>query len=228
MYLPAAFVFHPIAIRLTDVRAESYKMSAHPSVIVERPINKGFWYFELIMQTHETDEIKIVNTTKNDFNDVLWLFEQAMNLQGKNGYKVWENIDKAGLEKDIENGLQYKIVTGQDILCIFNIQYNDPFIWRDRDKNDAIYLHRIVVNPKFKVQKQFEKVLNWASNLCRQNKRKYVRMDTWAENEKIIGYYKSFGFIFIENYKTSNAPELPIQNRNLNVALLELNVNQRK
>jgi hypothetical protein len=47
-------------------------------------------------------------------------------------------------------------------------------------------------------------------------------MDTWADNHKIIEYYKSFGFEFIENYKTANAIELPIQNRNLNVALLQM------
>jgi predicted lactoylglutathione lyase len=51
-------------------------------------------------------------------------------------------------------------------------------------------------------------------------------MDTWADNKKIIDYYKSFGFEFIENYKTTNATELPIQNRNLNVALLEMELNE--
>lgn len=170
----------------------------------------------------QTADIKITNTTKDDFPDILWLFEQAMKLQGQNGYKVWNEIDKAGLENDIENDLQYKITKDNDILCIFSIQYNDPFIWRDRDKNDAIYLHRIVVNPNFKGQKQFEKVLNWAKQFVRQNNLKFIRMDTWADNEKIIDYYKSFGFKFIENYKTSNASGLPTQNRNLNVALLEM------
>ena len=169
-----------------------------------------------------TDNFKIVNTTKEDLDKILWLFEQAMELQGKNGYKVWSGIDNAALEKDIENGLQYKIVKDNDILCIFSIQYNDPFIWRDKDQNDAIYLHRIVVNPNFKGQRQFEKVLNWAKQFARQKNLKFVRMDTWADNEKIIDYYKSFGFEFIEDYKTTGAPELPIQNRNLNVALLEM------
>jgi hypothetical protein len=59
-----------------------------------------------------------------------------------------------------------------------------------------------------------------------QNNLKFVRMDTWADNKKIIDYYKSFGFEFIENYKTTNATELPIQNRNLNVALLEMELNE--
>lgn len=71
------------------------------------------------MQTDKTDELKIINTTKDDLVDIFWLFEQAMELQGKKGYKVWDNIDKIGLEKDIENRLQYKILKGKDILLHF-------------------------------------------------------------------------------------------------------------
>jgi len=177
------------------------------------------------MKTHQASDIKIVHTTNGDLNTVLDLFESTMKLQGKNGYKVWERIDEEGLKKDIEKGFQYKIVSEQDVLCIFSIQYNDPYIWRERDKNDAVYLHRIVVNPKFKGQKQFEKVLHWAKQFAKAHHLSYVRMDTWADNKKIIEYYESFGFKIIENYKTNNTSELPIQNRNLNVTLLELQLN---
>jgi len=179
------------------------------------------------MQPGEINNIKIYNTTIKDLEIVLWLFEQAMKLQGKNDYKVWEGIDKSALQKDIEERLQYKIVEGNDILGIFSVQHSDPFIWRDRDKDDAIYLHRIVVNPNFQGQKLFQKVLNWAKQFAQQNNLKFVRMDTWADNIKIIAYYRSFGFEFIETYKTTNAQELPIQNRNLNVALLEMKVNDK-
>ena len=122
----------------------------------------------LIMQTENTGNIKIVNTTKDDLAIVFSFFEQVMEMQGKNGYKVWSSIDRTALEKDIENRLHYKIVKENDILCIFSIQLSDPFIWRERDQDDAVYLHRIVVNPAFKGQKQFEKVLKWVSNLPKQ------------------------------------------------------------
>jgi ribosomal protein S18 acetylase RimI-like enzyme len=82
------------------------------------------------------------------------------------------------------------------------------------------------VHPNFKGQRQFEKVLNWAKHFALEKNLKFVRMDTWADNEKIIDYYKSFGFEFIEYYKTTDAPELPIQNRDLNVALLEMSITQ--
>ena len=171
------------------------------------------------------NDVQIVNTTIKDWETVLELFDEAMKLQGQKNYKVWDSIDFDGLKKDIQNNLQYKIVRDNTILCIFSVQFSDPHIWRDRDRNDAIYLHRIVVNPLHKGQNQFLKVLTWAQKFARSNNLDFIRMDTWADNQKIINYYRSFGFQFIENFKTPNAAELPIQNRNLNVALLEINVN---
>lgn len=173
------------------------------------------------------NDYQIINTTPSDWNTIMELFQKAMELQGKNGYKVWAEIDEAGLKRDIEKGLQYKIIRNGNLLCIFSVQFSDPFIWQERDNKDAIYLHRIVVNPDFKGQKQFEKVLNWSKQFVIQNNLKYVRMDTWADNGKIIEYYKTFGFEFIGNYKTGDEPELPIQNRNLEVALLEMSVNKK-
>ena len=170
------------------------------------------------------DTIKISNTSICDIKRVLYLFDEAIKINGRNGYKVWDSIDKEALQNDINKKLQFKLETDIDILCIFSIQYSDPYIWRDRDKNDAIYLHRIVVDPKFKGLKLFKKVLIWAIEFAKQNNRKFIRMDTWADNYQLIEYYKSFGFSFVENYKTSDIMELPIQNRNLDVALLEMTV----
>lgn len=168
---------------------------------------------------------QISNTTLTDLNTIVWLFDEAIKLQNINGYRVWESIDITALQRDIENKLQFKIEYEKDILCVFSIQYNDPYIWQAKDQCDAIYLHRIVTNPNYKGQRLFEKVLNWVVQFAEQNERRFIRMDTWAENEQLIQYYKSFGFQFIENCKTSNTPELPLQNRNLNLALLELALN---
>ena len=176
------------------------------------------------MEIIRSDDIQIVNTAKEDWGIVLQFFEQVLKLQGVNSYKVWDSIDLNRLENEILNKLQYKIVQGDAILCIFSVQFKDPYIWRSRDRDDAIYLHRIVVNPLFKGQKQFQKVLAWAKDYARLNNLNFVRMDTWADNQKIIDYYKSFGFEIIEYYRTTDEPGLPPQNRNLDVALLEIRV----
>jgi ribosomal protein S18 acetylase RimI-like enzyme len=176
------------------------------------------------VELNSANDIEIVHTTREDLDTVFLLFKQVTLVQAKDGYKVWSSVDKEILERDVENRRQYKIVKGDDILCLFSVLSSDRFIWRDRENGDAIYLHRIVANPDFKGQKQFQKVLAWAIQYAQRNDIKFIRMDTWADNEKLIGYYKSFGFEFIENYKTPDIPELPRQNRNLDHALLELKV----
>lgn len=176
----------------------------------------------VFMKEENIKDTHITQTTVAELETILQLFKQAMEQQGKNGYRVWDEIDTGALRKDIEQGLQFKITTGIDILCLFSIQRSDPLIWRDRDRNDAIYLHRIVVNPNFKGQKQFKSVLDWSTQYARDHNLKFIRMDTWASNQKLINYYESFGFKFIETYTTPDTTALPIQNRNLTVALLEI------
>jgi predicted GNAT family N-acyltransferase len=83
------------------------------------------------------------------------------------------------------------------------------------ERGDALYLHRIVLNRDFTGEKLFIKVLEWALEHATNCGKKYVRMDTWADNAKIIDYYKSYGFRFIENYTTADTTDLPVQHRNL-------------
>jgi GNAT superfamily N-acetyltransferase len=97
-------------------------------------------------------------------------------------------------------------------------------IWRDLDQGNAIYLHRIVVNPEFKGRKLFGTILEWAINHVRKKRLGFIRMDTWAANPTIINYYRTFGFDVIENYTTPDSAELPIHNRNLSLTLLEYKV----
>ena len=104
---------------------------------------------------------------------------------------------------------------------MFSVGYADKIIWRHFDKGDSIYLHRIVVNPEFKGQKLFGKILDWAIDHCKQKELTSIRMDTWAANPTIIEYYKTFGFTIIENYTTPDSTELPVHNRNLELTLME-------
>lgn len=165
---------------------------------------------------------KISNTEQNDLKLIYQLFEEAIAYIKSNNYIGWTTYDKKYLINDLENKNQFKITINDDILVVFSICYSDPLIWREMEKGDAIYLHRIVVNPKFKGQKQFEKILNWIKSFASEKELKFIRMDTWANNPNIIEYYKSFGFTHLEDYTTPNTSDLPTQHRNLKVALLEM------
>jgi hypothetical protein len=174
------------------------------------------------MNFEGTENYQIINTSPEDIKFIYVLFEEAITYIKKNNYVGWTTYDKNFINEDINNKLQFKIVSKNEVLCIFSICFSDILIWREMENSDAIYLHRIVVNPKFKGQKQFDKILNWITKLARSTGLKYIRMDTWAENKNIIEYYKSYGFKHLENYITPNTIKLPAQHRNLNVALLEM------
>jgi len=164
---------------------------------------------------------KIENATIEDLSFVYELFDQSIIYQEKKGYPVWKNYDKQTLINDVDNKHQYKIIINGLIAMVFSVCYSDKILWREMEKGDAIYLHRIVVNPKFKGQRLFGLILEWAITHAKSKNLKFIRMDTWAEDHNIIDYYKAFGFYFIEDFNTPDIPELPVHNRNIPLALLE-------
>jgi len=165
--------------------------------------------------------VEVINTQLSDLGHIFELFEHSINYQERKGYPVWRNYDKNAIIKDIEDKNQYKVVIDSKAAIVFSVRYSDKIIWRDLDKGNSIYLHRIVVNPEFKGQKLFGTILDWAIEHSKQKGLNSIRMDTWAANPTIINYYKSFGFIFIEDFTTPVNEELPVHNRNLALTLLE-------
>ncbi|MFT3751132.1 MAG: GNAT family N-acetyltransferase [Agriterribacter sp.] len=167
----------------------------------------------------------ITNADTGDLPVIYNLFEEAIKFHKANNYIGWSSYDEAFIKADIMQGNLFKITFKNEIACIFSICLSDFLIWREKETGNAIYLHRVVLNRKFYGQKLFNKVLEWAIQFAKRRKLDNIRMDTWAENEKLITYYKSYGFSFIENYTTPATEDLPVQHRNLNVALLEKLIN---
>jgi len=167
---------------------------------------------------------KIENTTSADLQVVYDLFELSIIYQEKKGYPVWKNYDKSALVNDVNNKNQYKIIIDEQISMVYSVCYSDKILWRQMENGDAIYLHRIVVNPQFKGKRMFGIILEWAIQHAKSKGFKFIRMDTWADDPDIINYYKGFGFYFIEDFNTPDIPELPVHNRNIPLALLEYRV----
>jgi ribosomal protein S18 acetylase RimI-like enzyme len=164
----------------------------------------------------------IFPATTNDLPMIFHLLEEAIEFQRQHKYRGWDSYDQLFIARDVENRSVFKMQNDEDTVAIFSIYTSDRLIWRERDKGNALYLHRIVLNQRFKGAKVFGHILNWAIERAQQHGLSYVRMDTWADNSKLIDYYTSYGFKFVENYTTSDTTELPLQHRNLELALLEL------
>lgn len=163
----------------------------------------------------------ITIATLDDLQAAHALFEDAVDFQVKNNFTGWKSFDIDCFRKDIENGLLFKVISPDGIGGIFSICYADPLIWGDKEKGDALYMHRIIANRRVRQSPLFPQILDWASRFAREKNLQRLRMDTWAENKKLIGYYKSCGFTETGEHTTANTPSLPVQHRNLHVVLLE-------
>lgn len=159
-----------------------------------------------------------------DIPPILNILAHVLSLQGKQGYYVWDTLDTHKMIEDINAQKVYTLVKEGEIAFVFTLIDQDPFIWLEKDQQNALYLHRMLTHPKYKGKRLFQKVLDWVKKQAQTKQLPYVRMDTWANNSQLIEYYASFGFEHLGNQEMGNVLELPIQNRNLTVALLELKV----
>jgi len=169
----------------------------------------------------KSSNYKIVHTVESDLDVIFSFFDAAIEYQKTNNFPVWPDYDKGLLKDDIVNKRQYKILIDNQVACVFTICFSDEIVWREKNKDKALYLHRCVVNPQFKGLKLFEHITNWAIRYAKSNDIEYLRMDTWGDNDTLVNYYLDFGFQIIEYFTTPESEELPIQQRGNLVVLLE-------
>lgn len=154
--------------------------------------------------------MQIINCTKTDISNILSLYEFARNLQLERKMVVWPYFENKFIEKEINEEKQWKIVLDNIIACNWAIAFEDREIWGEKDKNDAIYIHRICTNPTLRGNKYIEKIVDWAKQYAKLKGKKYVRLDTLGNNTKLINHYTSAGFNFLGMYKLTDTEKLPL------------------
>jgi hypothetical protein len=153
--------------------------------------------------------MNILNSSFSDIPTIFELFESAIEYQKKNDYDLWPQFSKELIETEIKEKRHLKIIEGEVIACIFSVLYNDPVIWMDKNNEPAVYLHRITINPAFKGKGMIKAVKEWAEAHAGANNKKYLRMDTWGNNEKLRSYYEKAGFNYIGQQYLVQAEGLP-------------------
>ena len=138
--------------------------------------------------------IQIVNSSLEDLATIFSFYDHAIAHQKEVSNKHWQGFDEQLITQEIAEQRQYKILVDGTVGCVFAVTFNDPQIWEERDLEPSIYIHRIVTHPNFRGLGFVKLITNWALDYAKAKQLQYVRMDTWADNEKLVSYYKSFGF----------------------------------
>jgi ribosomal protein S18 acetylase RimI-like enzyme len=166
----------------------------------------------------------ISNSTAADLETIFEFYDYAVQHQKKMGTDQWKGFDVALVKEEIADSRQYKIEIDSKIVGVFLVSFNDPQIWQERSNDKAIYLHRIVTHPDYRGLNLVQHITNWAIEFVRANKLNYVRMDTWANNKKLVNYYKSFGYQDAGTIEIAANSGLPKHYEGITLQLFELEV----
>ncbi len=166
--------------------------------------------------------MKILNSTIEDMPAIFKLYDAAIAYQQTKFHKHWQGFDVLLIEKEIEEHRQYKMIDDGIIVCIFAVAFNDALIWGNRDKDPSIYIHRIVTNPLYRGRGYVKNIIEWAVKFGSNSGKKFVRMDTWGDNEKLIKYYTSCGFNFLGLSHTIADDALPKHYQGIQLSLFQI------
>ncbi len=166
----------------------------------------------------------IQNTTTSDLQDVFHLYKHATELQNQKSVVPWPNFEQNLIQEEIQKGHQWKITIKNEIACVWSIPFEDPLIWKEKNQDPSIYIHRIATNPTYKGNNYVKKILLWAKEYATQNEKAFIRMDTVGENQGLIKHYEKCGFKFIGLSKLLETEGLPSHYHNATVSLFEYNL----
>ncbi|WP_353481509.1 GNAT family N-acetyltransferase [Haliscomenobacter sp.] len=167
--------------------------------------------------------MQITNSTPADFDTIFALYDEAIAFQKKVFNKQWEGFESSLIETEIRENRQWKIIIDDEVACIFATTLSDAIFWGERDLEPAVYIHRIVTNPKFRGAAFVKIIVEWARGYCLANQLEYIRLDTWGDNPKLIDYYEKCGFSYLKTIDLDNTQGLPAHYKGV-LALLEIKI----
>lgn len=176
--------------------------------------------------SNNTQTMQIINSTPNDIKAIFELYDEAIAYQKKVFDKHWQGFDQHLVATEIAENRQWKIMVDNQIACIFAITFNDAAIWGEKDQQPSIYIHRIVTNPAFRGGFYVKHIVEWAKKYAKQQNKRFVRMDTWGDNQKLIDYYTQCGFTFVGIITPNNRNTLPKHYSAINLSLFEIEIAQ--
>ena len=167
--------------------------------------------------------MEISNSTINDIDEIFKLYTIATNYQKARSAFSWPDFERVLIELEIAENRQWKM-SSDAIACIWATTFSDPLIWEEKNNDPAVYIHRISTNPSFRGRNLVLHIVEWAKLYAKNNERKFIRMDTVGENEKLIEHYKKCGFDFLGLSKLKKTVGLPAHYKNATVSLFEINI----
>lgn len=166
--------------------------------------------------------IQVLNSSQSDIDTIFEFYDLAIAHQKKVSPKQWQGFDRELVKEEIADNRQYKILVDGKVVAIFAVTYNDPQIWLGKDEEAAVYIHRIVTHPEYRGYGFVKVIIDWAKEYSKSKPLDYIRMDTWADNERLLKYYTGCGFNHVGSIEIAPNSGLPKHYEGITLNLFEI------
>ena len=158
----------------------------------------------------------IAQSEPSDIAEIFSLYQAAANFQrSKKTVVVWSSLSGKWSS-------WRKLLLDGAIACVWTTAFQDPQIWEERDRDPALYIHRIATAPQFRGRALVKHLVQWAKVYAEKQQKKFVRLDTLGENARLIAYYQEMGFDFLGIFSLKNTAGLPAHYHNAPACLFEI------
>lgn len=164
----------------------------------------------------------IEKSNVNDLSIHMELYHQAITFQHALGHVNWIGFNDKAVLEEIQAGQQYKIIVDGQVACVFLLTTSDPIIWQEKNKDAAIYIHRIATNPEYRGQNFVNKIIDYVKIIARKDHKAFIRMDTTAGNERLNRYYEKCGFTIVDIIDLIGTADMPTHYHNNSFILFEM------
>jgi GNAT superfamily N-acetyltransferase len=163
-----------------------------------------------------------------DLQAILELYGHASALQREKEMVTWPEIPPSLIKQEIAEQRQWKMIIDNQIACIWVIAFDDPLIWGEKNKDPAVYIHRIANAPDFRGQGLVEFVVKAVDDMACKMRLDFMRLDTVGQNPGLIKHYTGHGFQYLGAYTLPSTEGLPGHYNDGPVLLFEREVNWRR
>lgn len=170
----------------------------------------------------------ITNSQLADIDEIFRLYQSATEYQKTKASVLWPEFERSMVINEIAEKRQWKIIVDDTIACVFATTFTDPLIWKEKDKDPSVYIHRIATNPGYRGSNFVAAIVEWAKTHAKKNGKNFIRLDTVGENKGLISYYQKCGFRFLGLTQLTNTEGLPLHYHNAPVSLFEIELINKK
>lgn len=165
---------------------------------------------------------RIVRSDPAQLAEFRGYWQAAIEFQARHGYPSSPVFPEALLLSEMQGGRHFAGVRADGVCTgFFSLTLTDEPIWGERERGDAVYVHRMCSNPAVRGSALASAVLLWARQHARSLGRNFVRMDTWAANRRLVDYYVACGYRYIGDQPMGHDPRLSAHYHGIDLALFE-------